>query len=183
MQLIETKTLATAAAAIEFTSIPQDGTDLVVTLSIRSSLALTDDPLLYRINSDTSGYTGRTLHGTGSAGGSIPITTATSAQASGTWGRTSHEGINGATTTANTFSSVSLYIPNYALTQAKSLSMDYVLENNATFADVVIVALAYSGTSPITTLAFALRDGNIVAETTISLYKITKGSDGIVTTS
>jgi hypothetical protein len=181
MKLIETKTLGADAASIEFTSIPADFDDLVILASVRSSYAADDDPLLYQINGLTSGYSARILYGTGSAASTSTPTTA--AKGGVNFGRLSFNGINAATSTSNTFSSVSFYLPNYKLTQQKSISVDYVLENNATFAEQQIVAALSTDTAAVTSIKFAARDGDLVTNTSFSLYGILKGSDGIVTTS
>jgi hypothetical protein len=88
------------------------------------------------------------------------------------------------TTTSNTFSNNSLYIPNYAGSTNKSFSVDSVFENNATTARQQITAGLWSNTAAITTIGFTVGGGTtFVSGSTISLYKITKGSDGIVTVS
>jgi hypothetical protein len=171
MTLIETKTLTSAAASIEFTSIPQTFTDLVFLISARSSRSALGDSLLLQFNGSSSGFSGRYLDGTGSARG-----TGTQARFGATF--------PGATATANTFGNGSLYIPNYTGSTNKSYSVDGVTENNATTAFQIIYAGLWSNTAAITSVLFQPDTGpNIVADSTISLYGILKGSDGIVTTS
>ena len=171
MKLIESKTLATAAAQIEFTLIPQDGTDLVVFASARSSRSAVGDGFYLTINGSTANQTNRYLEGTGSS------------VASGTESRFVGS-ISAATSTSNTFGNFGLYFSNYAGGANKSFSVDSVWEDNATRADQVIIAGLWSQTAAITSLTFVPSVGpNFVAGSTISLYKVTKGSDGIVTTS
>jgi len=173
MRLIESKTLGTAQASVQFTNIPQDGTDLLILCSVRGASASTVDALLMSINGDNSQSNGssRWLQGTGSGVGS-----STGSFAAG--------GITNAdTSTSNTFGNASIYITNYTSTSAKSISQDYVTENNATQAFQRITASLSSATAAITSLSFDLAGPNLLAGTIISLYKITKGSDGIVTTS
>jgi hypothetical protein len=181
MKLIESKTLGTAAASIEFTSIPQDGTDLVILASCRSSkTGVGMDAIGIRFNGTTTAYSGRRLVGTGSAVYSDAIAT------------------NSASvqlilvslmptvdTTANTFGSTYVYVPNYAGATNKSVSGDGSAENNATFSEQAIHAGLWSNTAAITsvTLVPYYSDANFTIGSTISLYKVTKGSDGIVTTS
>jgi hypothetical protein len=169
MTLIETKTLGTAAASIEFTSIPQNGTDLYFLISARTNDPGLED-LYISLNGSTSGFTSRALEGQGAAASSSTV-----ARYLGT--------INGAAQTANTFGNVSLYIPNYSGATNKSFSVDAVTENNATTAIQTIAAGLWSNTAAITSVAFTPTGGSLLADTIISLYKITKGSDGIVTTS
>jgi hypothetical protein len=172
MQLIETKTLGTATSAIEFTSIPQTFTDLVILCSLRTNRALEIDPVVIRFNSSTTNYTRRNLEGDGSA---VASTTPTDGRAGDA---------TAALATANTFSNFSCYVPNYAGSTNKSASVDSVTEDNITFARQTIQALLWSDTSAITSIqALPLFGTEFVANCSISLYGILKGSDGIVTTS
>jgi hypothetical protein len=175
MKLIESKTLATAAASIEFTSIPQDGTDLLLVSSLRS--VSTDDGVFVRFNGTNSGYSTRTLYGNGSA----------AASSTNPYGVTSAlflATIPGTSWTSNTFHSAQLYIPNYAGSTNKSTSLDGVGENNATLNYMDLGAGLWSNTAAITSiLIYTNSTSNLAVGSTISLYKITKGSDGIVTTS
>jgi hypothetical protein len=171
MRLIETKTLGTAAASIEFTSIPQTFTDLVVLVSMRGSFNNYYSEYRVRFNGSTTGFSARNLYGAGSGSG-----------ASGTF-EASAFGV-GATATANTFSNDQIYIPNYTSSNAKSFSSDFVGENNATSAFAGLYANLWTGTAAITSIQFTeVNAANFAIGTTISLYGITKGSDGIVTTS
>ena len=176
MKLIESKTLGTAAASIEFTSIPQDGTDLVLVFSSRMDLADNFANTFFRFNGDTgSNYSMLLLFGLGSGSPGSVFESNTSMR---------FVYSSGANSTSNTFSNGQIYIPNYTGATAKSVSMDSVSENNATAAIQALAAGRYSGTSAITSLTFLAQPGsNLVAGTMASLYKITKGSDGIVTTS
>jgi hypothetical protein len=172
MKLIETKTLGADAASIEFTSIPQTYTDLVFVASTRASTAGTSvEPCLVTFNASTSNYTHRTLNGSGSA--------ATSA--SGTSRLVFNSPRTG--TTASTFGNVSVYIPNYAGATNKSYSTDSVTEHNAAEAHQTIIAGLWSDTAAITSAKFEPTANNFIAGSTISLYGILKGTDGIVTTS
>jgi hypothetical protein len=174
MTLIETKTLGAAAASIEFTSIPQDGTDLLFLFSGRSSRSSVLAEVAIALNSNTSDFTNRRLFGNGSNVFSD----------SNTAGGRGIGFVSGASTTANTFGNSALYIPNYTAAVNKSMSSDSVYENNATEAHQVLFATLWANTAAITSVAFTLQDAtNWVIGSTISLYKITKGSDGIVTTS
>jgi hypothetical protein len=170
MKLIESKTLGTAQASIEFTSIPQDGTDLVVLISTRVATAATDDAISITLNSSTSNRSRRSLLGRGS-------TVASFSSSDGIVGSTT-----GDTATSNTFGNAQIYLPNYTSSSAKSASTDSVSENNDTRAIQEINAFLWNDTAAITSLKIDA-PSNLMAGSTISLYKITKGSDGIVTTS
>ena len=172
MTLIETKTLGADAASIEFTSIPQTFTDLLVLASTRASTAGTSvEPCLVTFNAETSDYTAIRLNGNGSSAPDAvaPARFAFNSPRTGT--------------TASTFGNASVYIPNYAGATNKSYSTDSVTEHNATEAHQTLIAGLWSDTSAITSALFAPTANNFEAGSTISLYVITKGSDGIVTTS
>jgi len=172
MKLIETKTLGTAAASIEFTSIPQTFTDLVLVVSGRStgSLASGGSLLAFRPNGSSSNLSRRSLTGDGSAASSASDTTI--------YGR-----IVPSDHTASTFGNSSFYIPNYTGSTNKSVSVDAVSENNATAARIELTAGLWSQTTAITSITILSESGNLDTGTTASLYGILKGSDGIVTTS
>jgi hypothetical protein len=169
MKLIESKTLGADADSIEFTSIPQDGTDLVVWISARSA---SGSETRLALNNSTSDFSRRDLRGNGS-------TTASSSASDNYIGEMGNSGY-----TANTFSSMNLYIPNYTGSTNKSFSVETVNENNDAGANQRVLAGLWSNTAAITSLKISTDAGqNLVTGSTISLYKITKGSDGIVTTS
>ena len=171
MKLIESKTLGTAAASIEFTSIPQTYTDLILLLSLRNSFANYYSDTLLTLNNQTSTST-RILYGLSGSVGSYTATNGTNLFTPGT------------TATANTFGNTQLYFPNYTSTGTKSISSDSVIENNSTDNIISISAgLVSNGTNPITSITFSLTSGNFVSGSMVSLYGVLKGSDGIVTTS
>ena len=166
LQLIETKTLGTAASAIEFTSIPSDGTDLLAVISCRTNRGSEVDGLSLNLNGSSASFSGRYLEGNGSS-----VVSATSTVFAGL--------ASGNTTTSNTFGNSLLYIPNYTGSTNKSFSADAVSENNATVAGQAIIAGLWSNTAAITSLRIApLAGTELSAGSTISLYKITKGTDG-----
>ena len=172
MTLIETKTLGTAAASIEFTSIPQTYTDLVVLFSARTNRANHQDFILIRPNSLTSGLSARRLFGNGSSSFSFTDTVAYGGNATGD------------TATSNTFGNSMCYIPNYTGSTAKSFSLDGAAENNATDTGIGITASLSTTTAAITSLLFLPEVGTtILAGSTASLYGILKGSSGGVVVS
>ena len=163
MQLIETIEVgAGGASSIEFTGIPQDGVDLVCLISVRAD-NYTSDFLYVQINGLTTGYNNIWLKGTGSA-----ATSQTRNNVSGF-----EVFYQGASTTANTFGSGSIYFSNYTSGVAKSASFDHVWEQNATAADAFLVAGRHATTSPITSVKIDGGSTNFVQYSTASLYKIT----------
>jgi hypothetical protein len=171
MKLIESKTLGTAAAEIEFTSIPQTFTDLVLFVSARSTV--NDDnggsTISLRPNSATANRTMLRFLGTGSG---VVSTTDTNIFLQ----------MSNSAQTANTFGNTSVYTPNYSGSTNKTFSVDSVQENNATFSLQALNAGLWSDTAAITSILLVSFGGNFVAGTMVSLYGVLKGSDGIVTT-
>jgi len=170
MQLIQTITVGSGgAASIEFTNIPQDGTDLFITLSIRSAASSSSRDLRTRFNgTDTDVYSSRHLRGLGSGG--VSSSTNSTGQLNFVWPSSNQ----GGGTTANTFASLEFYIPNYAGSSAKSVSANTVSENNADVSAIQgIHAALYNLTTAITSVSF-FDTQNFAQHTTASLYKITK---------
>jgi hypothetical protein len=176
MKLIESKTLATATKSLEFISIPQDATDLFVVISARSTRTGSDvdDGFDVTLNNTSANYSERALRGFGS--GADTLTGA----ASSSFTRIN---IPSSAATSNTFTNSSIYIPNYTGATAKSVSIDAVMENNATLSFMFLTAGLWNDTAAITSIKFTAQVADLAIGTTISLYKILKGSDGIVTTS
>lgn len=173
MTLIATSTVGSGgAASIDFTSIPQTGTDLLVIHSLRSGGTWSIPSV--RMNGDTtySNYTTRTLWGSGTAAGSE-----TNTGDNGGFGLMSIS-----SDTASTFGSTSVYIPNYSGTTAKSWSVDGVRENNSSVngaSGQYLVAVRWSGTAAISSLVvWNPGAGGFAQYSTVSLYTITKGSGG-----
>lgn len=153
--LIESQTLASAAASVTFSSIPATYTDLVVRVSARTTEAGPNELMIYTLNGNTgSNYSVTTLIGNGSTAVSNRTTSAANIRAG--WQ-------DGDTATANTFGSAEIYIPSYKSTQNKPISNFSVAENNSgTTADTYINANAglFRITDAITSIAFATINGN-----------------------
>ena len=170
LTLISTVTVgAGGAASIAFNSIAGTATDLYILLSARVNVGGTARTLGIKINGQTSTYADRWLRGSGSAADS------------GSFGNIFGYGalpsaINDSGATSNTFSSTSIYIPNYASSGNKSISTDTVTENNATQAYQVINAGSWA--SGAITSVELLTDSPFLQYSTASLYTITKGSGG-----
>lgn len=171
MSLIETKTLATATASIEFTAIPQTFTDLVFLVSARNSTTTTS--LNFSFNGATLNRTQRRLTGTGSG------TPSTNSET------TFLLPIPGSSQGANIFGNARVYIPNYSLAAQKNAIGDAIQENNTASGSLMLSVFNWADTAAITSCTFtaAGTSANLIAGSTISLYGITRGSDGIVTVS
>ena len=121
------------AASMSFSSIPSTYTDLCIYISARTTRTGTDvsTDIGLRFNSDSgSVYSTRMIEGSGSA--------VRSTADSGTYIERIVVPTDNAT--SNTFSNNSIYIPNFTSSVAKSLSVDAVMENNATTSYSYLVA-------------------------------------------
>ena len=173
--LIQTVTLTTGQANITFSSIPATFDDLIIRTSIRGNDGLNDANIEMRFNGSTSNYSSRLLFGTGSSANS-----ATGASNRIQWA--SNVPSTGAT--ANTFGSGEIYIPNYRLSSAKSVSITAVGENNATGSRQDLNAALWNDSAAITSIVlFQENGGNMAVGSSVSLYGVTRGSSGGVVVS
>jgi hypothetical protein len=162
-QLIEAKTLSSAVAYIEFTSIPQTYTDLQIVLSTRHSESATQATIfLYSINGVTNAFTDKVLRGDGASASSfipseVPLYIGQSPAANAT---------------ASVFASHSVYIPNYTSSNNKVLSVESVQETNSTTAYLSFTGGLWANTSAITSMSFTPNSLNFVQYSTATLYGI-----------
>lgn len=172
LSLVSTITVgAGGAASIEFTGIPQTGTDLYLVFSIRTSRGSLD-LMGAQLNGDTTSgnYVVRWLRGDGSSSSSDTRSTF-----SGIYAGIAAD----SSQTANTFSNQSLYFPNYTASTTKTVSETSVDENNGTTAYMGISANSWSGTAAISSIKLlSLNASTLLQYSTASLYTITKGSGG-----
>jgi hypothetical protein len=149
------------AASMDFTSIPQTYTDLLIKYSGRVNAAV--DPTLKIIfNSNTSNYSSKVLNGDGTAAGSYNGSTA---YAYGGY-------VCNSAHTANTFSNGEIYIPNYTSSNNKSVSVDDVIETNATESYVFLAASLWSDSAAITSISLDPVNADLVQYSTATLYGI-----------
>jgi hypothetical protein len=161
--LIASSTVGSGGSTqIDFTSIASTYTDLCIKISTRNSNN-NYGGFYMRFNSNSTGYTARRLKQEGSTAGSdtsieIP------------WGES--------TWTASTFGNTEIYIPNYAGSNNKSVSIDAVTENNATTNRNTLNAWLWSNTAAITSVSFGTFDlgfpDKFVEFSTFYLYGIVK---------
>lgn len=153
---------AGGAGSIDFTSIPGTYTDLELKLSLRVTGAVSDVAL--RFNGSTTSYSRRAL--------SAYSPNASSASASDAYiGPANESGY-----TASSFSSVSIYIPNYAGSTNKSISVDQVQESNQTSVYMNLFANLWSNTAAITSIKLEALSGSLTfaQHSTAVLYGIKK---------
>ena len=134
------------ASSIDFSSIPTDGTytDLCLKLSLRSTNnSNARDYFMLRFNGSSSSiYSNRWMMGYDSG------STVSSSGSSQSYQNTFSADANDAT--ANTFGNAEFYFPNYAGSNNKSLSADWVVENNSSsFYAVGLTAGLWGSTSAI----------------------------------
>jgi hypothetical protein len=159
--LIERKELTSAASSISFENIPQFYTDLIALVSGRTSIGGQADGMSIIFNGNSSNYSSRRLYVYNSSVASD--------------NNVGQFILNGDTSTANTFSNVSVYIPNYSGSTNKSFSVDGVAETNATNGFIGIGAGLWSNTAPITSVSFSSENGtNLLAGSSVSLYGINR---------
>lgn len=170
MELIQTVTVGSGgASSIEFTDIPQDGTDLFLAISGRSNRADTYDIFGVRVNGAIASnrYFVRYIQATGSANSNL-----TSSSDYAIWGGYQPA----ASATSNTFGSIKYYFSNYANTTAEKVTfIESAGENNTSTAYMLLGAGIAKSTSAITSLmVWSFNSANFVQYSTASLYKITK---------
>jgi hypothetical protein len=156
-------------SAITFSNIPNTYTDLVCLVSHRSSNAVSgsNQGLGMKINGVTTNRTYRRLEGYDSVGASTDAGTGALVGL-----------IQGSSTTASTFASFEVYIPNYAGSTNKSFSTTGVTENNASSGvDQHFIAQLWSQTTAIDSIEFynsSSGSDTFVQYSTATLYGISK---------
>ena len=157
--LIASYTATSTQASYTFSSIPSTYTDLKLLLSMRD--ADTNGALAsISFEGVTTNLSSIRLRGTGSAATSSTFSSNIYVQ----------NQANGET--ANTFSNVEVYIPNYRSSQNKSVSSDGVSENNATAAYMQLTAGLWANTSTISSITITPAVPNFQINSTFYLYGI-----------
>jgi hypothetical protein len=164
--LISSNVLTTTAASVTFSAIPSTYTDLAVRMSVRNDGESYTDYFSLTINSDsTTLYSVTFLQGTDTTPSSVRSSSATALRV--------YNATSGAAT-ANTFSSVELYIPNYTSTTNKPIGSFGVSEaNDAANTKMQAVAGLYRNTTAISSLSFTVNfAANFVSGSSFYLYGI-----------
>ena len=172
MTLIETKTLTSNTASMEFTSIPQTFTDLVLLISARTENNNGTLEVYFNTDTTNSNYTNLRFAGDGSN----PYSELNNNPYFSVSTRNNQ--------TSNTFSSSRIYITNYTSSVAKSISSDATPENNGTSADSMFISGRWTGTVAVNRIFIRpILAANLSSGTTMSLYGILRGSSGGVVVS
>jgi hypothetical protein len=183
MTKISSVTLSSTTATISFAGIPQTYTDLLIKLSSRTNRSSgVDDDVFITFNGASTTYGYRYLRGNGT----------TTASGNGANRYAAIANSNGGAS-ANTFANADIYITNYAITSAKSLSSISVSGSNTTENYLVLMGNRWTTTDAITSIDLTSGTGNsFLAYTTATLYGIknyvqtgtgSKAVGGTVTTS
>jgi hypothetical protein len=152
--LLERIELNASAASVTFANIPQTGyTDLKVVMSSRADADIVAVTCSINGSALDSGKRIRT--------DTTSVTSSSSAQ---------NFAVNNSLATALVFSNGEWYFPNYTSSEFKSVSMEGVLENNATAPYISLVSGLRNTTSAISSLTFTPSSGNFVQYSTFSLY-------------
>ena len=164
---------------ITFDNIPQDGTDLCILFSARSTTnSGTSDLLVMRFNDDSTTYATRTLQDI--TGTTTSVTNPASVTNYASVGYMAQANW----TNASVFSTNTIYIPNYAGTTTKTIIADMgVVDSDANPRLTWIVSSSWDGTTGITKIVFFPLSNNFAQYTSATLYKITRGSSGGVVVS
>jgi len=154
------------ASSIDFTSIPATYTDLLLITSVRSSDAAIRTPLNITVASSGSGYSSKLVRG-------YDNTTVDSASGGSTSINTFR--VPAAGNTSSVFSNDSTYIPNYAGSNYKSMSLDNTMETNLSTGTTNYLSLSaglWSNTTAINQMSLTLGAGNFVQYSTAYLYGV-----------
>lgn len=159
---------AGGASSITFDSIPSTYTDLKLLISARTSSSGPVDGITLSINGSSSNFNTRYMFFNGFTGGAFNAGIDT--YGPGGW-------INGATSTASSFSNIEINFTNYASTSyAKPFSVDSVQENNAVGTNNIYMGLFAGIWNPGTHAAISSLTltpvVNYVQHTTATLYGI-----------
>ena len=159
------------ASSIDFSSIPATYTDLCLKLSLRTSNNTNArDYFMMRFNGSSSSiYSNRWMMGYDNG------STVSSSGSAQSYQNAFVADANDAT--ASTFGNAEIYFPNYAGSSNKSLSADWVAENNAsTFYGLGFTAGLWANTSAINQITIypstPTPSGNFVQYSTAYLYGI-----------
>ena len=130
-------------ATITFTSISNTYTDLKIIASIR--MANTSGDIGVYFNTAATDSSDKNVFSNGTSAASDNHSAQQSIYIAP---------VNTTNQTANTFSSLEMYIPNYAGSNQKSISIDHVQENNAASAYSTLVAGLSTKTAAISSITF-----------------------------
>jgi hypothetical protein len=155
--------LSTTTSTITFSSIPSGYTDLKLVFSGRTNY---NGYNWFYIKLNSTSGNSRTVWGNGSTTGSYVGSGASTPNVAMSY-------LGGTNVTANTFSNVECYIPNYTSSNNKSMSIDFTSENNATSGWVNLTAGIVNTASAVTSITLLCDSGvDFVQYSSATLYGI-----------
>ena len=168
-ELISSVTVGSGgSSSIDFTSIPSTYKDLVIKCSARGTQTGTgviDADVNVRFNGDTSSINSiRRVSGSGTAAASYSNSAQNKLLYFGN--------AAGNDATASTFGNTEWYIPNYAGSTNKSVSVDAVSENNGSAAWMILAAGLWASTAAINQVTLLPDSGTFLQYSTAYLYGV-----------
>jgi len=163
--LISSNVLSASAASVTFSAIPSTYTDLVLKMSARCDRATFPAGYNLRVNGSTTDGSTTYIYGDGATAGSGRQTS--------NWIQIGQ--ISGANQTADSFTNGEIYIPNYAGSTKKPVSVFNAQEQNSasTYVQIDATAGLYNQTTAITSLVIGLTGAyNLVSGSSFYLYGI-----------
>lgn len=170
-ELISSSALTADTATIVISSIPATYDDLRIFLTARSVIGngAVQENVSVQFNASSANFTSRRFYGDGA--------TLTSDAPSGNI-NTSIIPASGAT--ASVFGQLEMIVMQYAnTTYNKSFLIDSIAETNGSTKYSTMYHGLWSQTSAITSITFTLPTGVFATHSTVSVYGISKGSDGV----
>jgi hypothetical protein len=165
MQPIFSQTISSSGSVLSFNNIPQTFTDLFIEINARTVYnGFADGYVYFQDGAGTSNYSSTITNGNGSSPGAYRYTNN---------GTLSLISMGGSNTTANTFSSIRIHIPNYKSNTYKQCISESVAENNATLGILSIHSGLWRSFLPVTQINFSIANGFAVGST-FTLYGISR---------
>ena len=164
-ELILSYTPPTGQQNVELTGIPQGYDDIILRLSVRSTLSAWDDNFESRLNNNTGTYTS-TYGGTNNNGTAMNVFSAKESM------NTYYTGMPANSSTANTFSNHELYIPSYTGNARKIIGMIVVNEANAAYRGYIRFRSVYSSYTGAVSSINLLSNNSWAAVSRIAVYGI-----------
>jgi len=165
MRAIFTQTLTSTNTNIGINNIPQNYTDLYLVMSVRSSSSTGSGSIGAYFSGE--GYPALASWITGGGNGTSTFSARNSAyQNFGNVSDTTHS--------SNTFSSHSIYIPEYTSGKWKQMIIDSVSEGNNSAAQAMMISGLNRTNAPITHIAMDMGGNLFQIGTTLTLYGIAK---------
>jgi hypothetical protein len=160
---------SSGSASIDFTNIPSDYDDLAIKVSGRGDLSNVATWVVVEFNGVATNRSSILFAGEGSG-----------SPYSASYASDIIFLICGQSNTASTFGNAELYIPNYAGSTNKSISIDQVTENNGTFATLYLFSALWANTAAINRVTLYAADASLnknrlwLQHSTAVLYGIKK---------